>query len=277
MLKLLSTLIEIFTEIGLTKEYLIILFPIIVMFSSLPYLEALSVSNVELVLSQKDYYKKRHTSVCIILFLLFAFVNFLFTLNITFLLCMGLLLSFGALFLIVRFITNKIHPVDWINNWGPDVEILVWIILIPIILTIVFYFLKKYQLSPEEMAIATEKKNIIMIGELIIDKETVLGYVIASVIETIVLILQMGGMTPTNTNVIVKNEYTSYFVYNKMDKDHLLCGNEYDMNNASNIVVISINDIFERKYSLSIYKKETEEITKTKNSFKSNKKETTNN
>ena len=273
MFELLSNLAKLFKSIGLPKKYLIIIFPVVLMIYSIPYVYSLSISNIELLLSQKDYYKKRHISVFIIIFTLLAFINFILTLNITFLICEGILLGLGFIFLFVRFILNLIHPIDWINKIGTDVETMILMILVPLILTIIFYFMGKYPITPEEIKIAIEQKNINLISEIIIDKTTVFTYVITSTIETIVLILQMGGIAPTNTNVIVKNDYASYFVYNKLDKEHLLCGNEYNMNDASNIIVISINDIFERKYSLAIYKKESETEKKKKHNFFKSKEE----
>jgi hypothetical protein len=133
-------------------------------------------------------------------------------------------------------------------------EIFMILVIVPAIISFIYIYKNKYNISMEDLKILDFTKNTYMIP----DKDTICIAILASVIETIILLIIPAESSPKNTHVIIKNDYASYFVYSKIDKNYLICGDSYDMKDANNIVTISINDIYERKYSLSIYKDESD-------------------
>lgn len=84
--------------------------------------------------------------------------------------------------------------------------------------------------------------------------------VIASVAETVVLLLYIDGTQPKKSRIVIHDEKSGkvLYVYKKVNEEYLLCGDFSDMEQANKIIAFKIEKLYSEDYYLTLNKNEQE-------------------
>lgn len=89
-----------------------------------------------------------------------------------------------------------------------------------------------------------------------VDKNIYSIVLLFSLAEMVVVILLLGGFRIDVANIIIENSREKFFVYKRLDEERLLCGDDRIMKEATQILVIAVNDVISGEYFLRYYKEE---------------------
>lgn len=219
--KEMEKLFEILKEFDINNIGVLIVVSIILISVATGYIQLFHASRIEAVLMNKNEEAKRFSFMYFILFFVFGVINYLFTINVSFVVVNSafLMLTFLISF-VLRFLKSRGKAIElywWCEERKDFIIILTSTAIISFAISTVF--------------------NINLMSCAILGA-------LAEVLIVAITILNVGDIRST---FVLNFENEKWYVFKRMNDDYLLCGNESNINDATKIRLLAIDYIVEQK------------------------------
>lgn len=212
---------EVLKEFDIDNIGVLIVVSIILISMATGYIQLFHASRIEAVLMNKNEEAKRFSAMYFILFFVFGVINYLFTINTSFVVVNSafLVLTFFASF-VLRFLKNRGKAVE-LYWWCEERKGLIIILTSTAIIT---------------FAISTAF-NINLVS----------CSILGALAETFILAIAFLNVGDIRSTYVLNIENEKWYVFKRMNDEYLLCGNEGNINDATKIRLLAISHIVEQK------------------------------
>lgn len=213
--------LEVLKEFDIDNIGVLIVVSIILISMATGYIQLFHASRIEAVLMNKNEEAKRFSAMYFILFFVFGVINYLFTINTSFVVVNSafLVLTFFASF-VLRFLKNRGKAVE-LYWWCEERKGLIIILTSTAIIT---------------FAISTAF-NINLVS----------CSILGALAETFILAIAFLNVGDIRSTYVLNIENEKWYVFKRMNDEYLLCGNEGNINDATKIRLLAISHIVEQQ------------------------------
>lgn len=185
------------------------------------YIQLFHASEIEAVLMSKTEESKRFSFVYLILFFVFGVINYLFTINVSFVVVNGA-------FLVLTLLVSAILRV--LKKRGKAIELYWW------------YEERKYF-----SIILTTTAIITFAISTMFNINLISCSILGALVEVFIVAITFFNAGAIRSTFILNVENEKWYVFKRMNEEYLLCGNENNINDATKIKLLPIAYIVEQK------------------------------
>lgn len=221
-----ADLLELFKEVDYNNITFLFAISIGVIIGFASCMGSLFSTKIESLLMGKEDEMKRTSLICILMFLVFAILNCVFVLEVSFIAICVLAIVVILVIHFILWIINKFNKLQKTYLWYKDTFGLIYIL---VLFPVIAYFVGHW-MGINLMASA----------------------VLCALIEIIITALLYLNPGEKEASIFIKVGSKKWYVYRRIDNNYLLCGNEKNIKNSTKIKLIEIsaivgnNDIFEQ-------------------------------
>lgn len=214
-------LFEILKEFDIDNVGVLIAISIILISVATGYIQLFHASRIEAILMSKNDESKRFSFLYIILFFVFGVINYLFTINISFVVV-------NSAILMLTFLTSFILGI--LKRRGKAIELYWWceerkglIIILTSTAIVTFAISTAFNINLMSCAI------------------------LGALVEVLIVAITFLNVGDIRSSFILNIENEKWYVFKRMNDDYLLCGNDSNINDATKIKLLAIDYIVEQK------------------------------
>lgn len=213
-------LLEILKEFDIDNIGVLISFSIILISVATGYIQLFHASRIEAVLMNKSEESKRISVTYLMLFFIFGVLNYLFTIDVSFIVVNSALL---ALTLLISFVLRAL------KSRGKAVE-LYW------------YFEERKDL----FIILTSTAIITFVASIVFNVNLTSCVILGALGEVFIVAMTVFNVGNIKSCFALNIEKEKWYVFKRMNDEYLLCGNDSNINYATKIKLVPLAYIVEK-------------------------------
>ncbi len=214
-------LFEILKEFDINNIVTLIVVSIILISVATGYIQLFHASRIETVLMSKNEQLKRFSFIYFILFFVFGEINYLFVINVSFVIVNSVFLVLTLLLSLILRVLKKRKKAIELYWWFEERKSLIIILTFTAILT--FATSTLFDINLVSCAILGALAEVLMVA---------------------IFILNTGDVRPF---FILNIEDEKWYIFKRLNDDYLLCGNKSNINDATKIRLLAIEYVIEQK------------------------------
>lgn len=220
-MELIEELINLFKEFDIDNIYGIIVICIISISVATSYIQLFSASLIEAVLMDKKEESKRFGFIYLIFFIVFGVINYIFTSHISF------VVFNSVVYVLINF---ACWILGFLKKRGKAINLYWWC----------------KERKDFIMIITTTAISTFVISD-IFDINLLSCVILGALVEVIIIAITDINVGNVRSNFTLNIEKEEWYVFKRMDDDCLLCGNKSNINDATRIKILKLEDVIEKK------------------------------
>lgn len=219
-------LFEILKEFDVNNIMTLVVVSIILISIATGYIQLFHASRIETALMSKSEQLKRFSFIYIILFFVFGAINYLFIIDVSYIIVNGILLILTFLLSLILRVLKKRKKV----KRKKAIELYWW-----------------FEERKSLIMILTSTAIVTFIISKLFDINLVSSAILGALTEVFMVAIFLLNMGEVKSFFILNIEDEKWYIFKRLNDDYLLCGNKSNINDATKIRLFAIEYVIEQK------------------------------